>query len=81
MKFSTKLLTVGCLGLLFANESQALDSYRYLHVTIETPWGIFLFLLIGVLSPFVLMAVLVWRHSDRTQDKRNETKPEDQNHP
>ena len=43
----------------------AMDSYRYLHVTIETPWTIFLFLLAAVLSPFVLMAVLVWRFAER----------------
>ncbi len=41
------------------------DSYRFMHVTIDTPWHIFLFLLIGVLSPFVLMMVLVWRSAWR----------------
>ena len=43
----------------------AIDSYRFLHVTIETPWYIFLFLLMGVFSPFVLMAVLVWHNAIR----------------
>ena len=38
----------------------AVDSYRFLHVTIETPWMIFVFLLLVVLAPFVLMAVLYW---------------------
>lgn len=51
--------------LLLAERSEAFDSYRYLHVTVETPWSIFLFLLIGVFAPFILMAVLVWRHSGR----------------
>ena len=37
------------------------DSYRWLHVTINTPWSIFLFLLPMVLFPIVLMAVLYWR--------------------
>lgn len=43
----------------------AVNSYRFLHVTINTPWQLFLFLLIGVLSPFVLMAVLLWKHAMR----------------
>lgn len=47
--------------LLWAQSSHALDSYRYLHVTINTPWEIFLFLLIGIFSPFILMAILAWR--------------------
>lgn len=38
----------------------AVDSYRYAHVTIETPWAIFIFLLFIILFPFVLMAVLYW---------------------
>lgn len=37
------------------------DSYRWLHVTINTPWSIFIFLLPMVLFPIVLMAVLYWR--------------------
>ncbi len=51
--------------LLAAGNSFALDSYRYMHVTIETPWAIFLFLLLCVFAPFILMAVLVWRYSER----------------
>ena len=60
-------LYLGALPLLLlsAEHSEAFDSYRYLHVTVETPWSIFLFLLIGVFAPFILMAVLVWRHSGR----------------
>jgi len=55
----------------------AIDSYRFLHVTIETPWFIFLFLLIGVLSPFVLMAVLMWR----TAIQKNNREIDDSDHP
>ena len=47
--------------LLYAGSSFAIDSYRYLHVSIETPWMIFLFLLAAVFAPFVLMVVLMWR--------------------
>jgi hypothetical protein len=43
----------------------AVNSYRFLHVTINTPWQLFLFLLVGVLSPFLLMAVLLWRNAFR----------------
>lgn len=48
--------------LLFAmfNTAQAAEGYRYMHVTIDTPWTIFLFLLVIVLFPFVLMAILYW---------------------
>lgn len=61
------------LALAVIQPSYALDSYRYLHVTIETPWLIFLFLLGTIFVPFVLMAVLVWRyagHKSGTKDKQ-----------
>jgi len=48
------------LMLLHANAGLAIDSYRYLHVSIETPWMIFLFLLVAVFVPFILMVVLMW---------------------
>ena len=41
----------------------AVNSYRFMHVTINTPWHIFLFLMIGVFAPFILMIVLMWRYS------------------
>lgn len=63
-----------CLGMIFGlslfwvNSSYALDSYRFLHVTIETPWAIFIFLLGTIFAPFILMAVLVWRYAERKVD-------------
>jgi len=45
----------------FAPTVYAADSYRWLHVTIDTPWAIFIFLLPMVLAPAVLMAILYWR--------------------
>jgi hypothetical protein len=51
------------LGL--ASPVFAVDSYRYAHVTIETPWLIFLFLLVVILLPFVLTAVLYWYYAAR----------------
>lgn len=53
------------LALTTIQPSYALDSYRYLHVTIETPWFIFVFLLATIFVPFILMAVLVWRYAER----------------
>lgn len=53
-------------GMLAATTSQAaVDSYRFAHVTIATPWYIFLFLLTGIFAPFVLMVILAWRNAIR----------------
>lgn len=51
-------LMAGLLTVL--NAKAATDSYRFLHVTIETPWAIFLFLLVFIMIPFILMAMLYW---------------------
>lgn len=56
------------LTLAWIQPSYALDSYRFLHVTIETPWLIFIFLLGAIFAPFVLMAVLVWRYAEHRQE-------------
>lgn len=53
--------TLIALMLLHTNAGFAIDSYRYLHVSIETPWMIFLFLLVAVFVPFILMVILMWR--------------------
>jgi uncharacterized membrane protein YadS len=53
-------------GSAAASSAQAqVDSYRFMHVTIETPWYIFIFLLMCVFIPFVLMAVLAWKNAIR----------------
>jgi len=49
----------------------AADSYRWFHVTIETPWAIFIFLLPMVLTPLVLMAILYWRFAGRSDEEKN----------
>lgn len=62
-------------GLLMPGLAWAVDSYRYFHVTPETPWYIFLFLLPIVVSPFILMAILYWYFAWRKpsdQDKEKE---------
>ncbi len=56
-------------GTIAASSAQAeVDSYRFAHVTIATPWYIFIFLLMGVFVPFVLMAVLAWRNAARKSE-------------
>ena len=61
----------GMLPLLMLPSSAvwAADSYRWFHVTIETPWAIFIFLLPMVLTPLVLMVILYWRFALRPGDK------------
>ncbi|SPE29659.1 conserved exported hypothetical protein [Burkholderiales bacterium] len=58
------------IAALFASPAPAaVNSYRFLHVTIDTPWHIFLFLLMGIFAPFVLMVVLMWRNSLRKREQ------------
>jgi len=57
----------------------AADSYRWLHVTIETPWLIFLILLPMVLVPAILMAVLYWKFAGSSGTKQAEKKDERNN--
>ncbi|MGB8410876.1 MAG: hypothetical protein WCE58_13335 [Gallionella sp.] len=60
------LMLLGSIGASSAHA--AVDSYRFVHVTIATPWYIFLFLLMGVFAPFVLMVVLAWRNAVRKSE-------------
>ncbi|ALP51737.1 hypothetical protein Tel_00480 [Candidatus Tenderia electrophaga] len=73
-----KRILAGWIGIsvltLFTPEAMA-DTYRYMHVTIDTPWMIFVFLLFAVLSPFILMAILYWHNAvrkSREEDARGE---------
>lgn len=67
-KIIARLGMIAGLTLSWVDSSFALDSYRFLHVTIDTPWTIFIFLLLTIFAPFVLMAVLVWRFAERKVD-------------
>ena len=71
MKY-TKAFSMVLLSGLSA-PAWAIDSYRYLHVSIDTPWAIFLFLLPIVLSPFILMAILYWRQAARKSREEEES--------
>lgn len=67
-RFSLKII-IGMAGLLgVASAQAAVDSYRFAHVTIATPWYIFIFLLGGIFAPFILMAILAWRSAMRKVD-------------
>lgn len=59
-------------NLLLAPSAQAaVNSYRFMHVTIDTPWHIFFFLLIGVFAPFILMVILLWQQSFKPRQTPN----------
>lgn len=63
-----------CLLLLLPLSAQAgLDSYSFFHVTIETPWAIFIFLCFLVLAPFVVMAILYWYFTLQRYKQKNKT--------
>ena len=64
-KIFARLGAIFGLSLFWVDSSYALDSYRFLHVTIETPWAIFIFLLFTIFAPFILMAILAWRYAER----------------
>ena len=55
----------GFVSLLLFMPVAMADTYRYLHVTIDTPWIIFIFLLVAIMMPFILMAILYWRNAIR----------------
>lgn len=57
-----------CLSLSLVKTSYAVDSYRFLHVNIDTLWYIFLFLLAIIFVPFILMAVLTWHYAEGKAD-------------
>lgn len=56
--------------LTATGSAYAVDSYRYAHVTIDTPWTIFLFLLVIILFPFILMAILYWYFATKKTDEK-----------
>ena len=76
MKRACIALFLAC-ALLRVDTGYAIDSYRYLHVSIETPWMIFLFLLAAIFVPFVLMIVLMWRIQMRKSLGKSSAKSRD----
>ena len=75
MKLRNKKILLSLSLLLCNNMAIAADSYRYMHVSIDTPWAIFVFLLFIVLFPFVLSAILYWHFT--IKKNRDEEKKKD----
>ncbi len=65
-----------CLLLLWPMQAMAIDSYRFLHVTIDTPWIIFVFLFFLVFAPMILMAILYWKYAFGEQEDKEEKNKE-----
>ncbi len=59
--------------LVAGGNAWAVDSYRFLHVTIDTPWFIFIFLFFLVFSPMILSAIIHWRHALKRDDENEES--------
>jgi len=58
------------LSLLVSWPAQAsVDSYRYLHVNIDSTWAIFVFIFGLVFVPMVLLIVLHWWHATKKDDE------------
>ena len=70
-QLTLRLITLFVLFSPFMS-AHAVDSYRYAHVTIDTPWNIFLFLLVIVLMPFILMAILYWHFAVKSAKEKKE---------
>jgi hypothetical protein len=74
MKTKLQQFLLLTFGLLTAASAQAAtDSYRFLHVTIDTPWAIFIFLLGFIMIPFILMAMLYWYFAFKKDDDESAT--------
>lgn len=71
-KYIVFILSVGMSDMVLAA-----DSYRWLHVTIDTPWAIFIFLLPMVLVPIILMAILYWKYAGRSTNTTKEQEDKD----
>lgn len=67
-----------------AEAGGVLGEYSYLHVSFSSVWHIFIFILVLVMMPFILMIYHVWRHGpmkgdadrDGVSDSRRENEEE-----
>lgn len=62
MPTELRRIVLAVLLSLVSAPALAFDTYRYFHVTLDSVWLIFLFLLPIVLSPFIVMAAVYWWH-------------------
>jgi hypothetical protein len=72
LKILWRLGMVLGLTLSSVKMSYAVDSYRFLHVHIDTLWFIFLFLLGILFVPFILIAVLTWHYAESKTDPKEQ---------
>ncbi len=63
--------------LVAGSNAWAVDSYRFLHVTIDTPWYIFIFLFFLVFSPMILSAIIHWRNALKREEDEDQSDSED----
>ena len=61
------------LFLLFSQPAMAVDSYRFLHVTIDTPWLVFVFLFFLVFAPMILSAIIYVRQAMKRDAEEDES--------
>jgi len=62
-------LYMAMISLFFSIPAQAsVDSYRYLHVNVDSTWVIFVFIFCLVFAPMVLLIVLHWWHAIKKDD-------------
>ncbi|NOZ54384.1 MAG: hypothetical protein GXP08_14840 [Gammaproteobacteria bacterium] len=73
MQYKHVLFLILIASVFFSDTAMAVDSYRYLHVSIDTPWAIFVFLLVIILFPFVLMAILYWHFAFKKNKEEKQT--------
>jgi len=67
-----RIIMLFMLSLCWAMPAWAVDSYRYLHVSIDTPWTIFVLLFFMVFAPMVLAVVLYWRYALKKDEDDND---------
>jgi len=72
MLLSWRLTQLMAALLVASSNAWAVDSYRFLHVTIDTPWFIFIFLFFLVFSPMILSAIIHWRSALKRDDEDEE---------
>ena len=72
MMFIWRFMPLMAALLVAGSNAWAVDSYRFLHVTIDTPWYIFIFLFFLVFSPMILSAIIHWRTALKRDDKDDE---------
>jgi len=67
-----RMMQLASLVLIGGSNAWAVDSYRFLHVTIDTPWFIFIFLFFLVFFPMILSAIIHWSNALKRDDKQDE---------